>query len=170
MLDQHKIAIWRNHDYIHLHKPDGVYEGFIEASGWRSYYREGLFHLPDTRVQTVINTLKQKFDTGTIRYIGDRNQPCSRILYLPGAPGGRRQIQAIAAMKPDLVICGELQEWETAEYVRDARAAGTRISLLVMGHVASEEPGSAWMAKWVKQHFPLLPVTHIPSGNPFQHY
>ena len=34
------------------------------------------------------------------------------------------QIQAIERVKPDVLICVEIQEWETAEYVRDALAKG----------------------------------------------
>ena len=84
---------------------------------------------------------------------------------MPGAAGGRRQIQAMSKEKPDVLICGEISEWETAEYVRDARTKGQQLSLIVLGHIASEEPGSAYMARWLQKKFPDIPVTHVPAGN-----
>lgn len=168
LLNKHKIAIWRNHDYAHSYKPDGVYQGFIDASGWKQYYQEnGLFDLPSTTLQSVINVLKQKFATGPVRFIGNLHASCKKVLYMPGAPGGRRQIEAINRIKPDVAICGEIQEWETAEYVRDARSKGNNVSLVVMGHSVSEEPGSAWMAEWLKKNISDVKVYHVPSNNPF---
>jgi hypothetical protein len=43
------------------------------------------------------------------------------LVVLPPASGGQSQIGAIQKYDPDLLICGELNEWETSEYVRDAR-------------------------------------------------
>ena len=100
-----------------------------------------------------------------VRYIGDPEQHCSRVLFMPGAPGGQRQIEAIAKVKPDVLICGELQEWETAEYVRDARAKGDKIALVVLGHIASEEAGSEFMLNWLKKNVPKIKATHINCGN-----
>ena len=87
---------------------------------------------------------------------------------MPGASGGRSHITAIRKNKPDVLVCGEIQEWETAEYVRDARATGEQIALIVLGHIASEEPGSEWMLNWLQKNVPGVPVTHIPAGNSLQ--
>ena len=87
---------------------------------------------------------------------------------IPGAAGGRNQISAASSAKPDVLIVGELSEWETAEYVRDARAAGNKISLIVLGHADSEEPGSKYMADWVKKNIDGVKVVEIPAGNPFK--
>jgi hypothetical protein len=42
------------------------------------------------------------------------------------AAGGTRQIAAIQKEKPDVLICGELNEWETSEYIRDLRYMGLK--------------------------------------------
>ncbi|HKO78827.1 MAG TPA: Nif3-like dinuclear metal center hexameric protein, partial [Chitinophagaceae bacterium] len=101
----------------------------------------------------------------TLRYIGNPEQTCKKVLLMPGAAGGRRQIESISKQQPDVLICGEIQEWETAEYVRDARTKGQQLSLIVLGHIASEEPGSAYMAEWLRKKIPGINVTHIPAGN-----
>ena len=84
---------------------------------------------------------------------------------MPGAWGGRRQIESISQQQPDVLVCGEIQEWETAEYVRDAQTKGQQVSLVVLGHIASEEPGSEYMADWLRKKIPGIPVTHIPAKN-----
>jgi hypothetical protein len=102
-----------------------------------------------------------------LRSFGDLSKSCLRILVMPGAAGGRSQIQMMKKYEPDLLICGELSEWETAEYVRDARYQGRLLSLLVLGHSPSEEPGMEWMAPWLEKKVPGVKVTHIASGSPF---
>jgi putative NIF3 family GTP cyclohydrolase 1 type 2 len=84
---------------------------------------------------------------------------------LPGAAGGKRQISEMSTKKPDVLICGEISEWETAEYVRDAQAKGDKLSLIVLGHIASEEPGSEFMIGWLKQNVPNIKAIHIHPGN-----
>ena len=113
----------------------------------------------------MIGHLKEKLSIEKVRYIGDPSQSCSHLLLMPGAAGGRRQIESIGKVKPDVLICGEISEWETAEYVRDARAKGDNISLVLLGHIASEEPGSEFMLNWLKEKVPTIKSTHIPSGN-----
>ena len=42
LLDEHGIAVWRFHDYWHLHQPDGIITGLLRDLGWlmtiSSYY------------------------------------------------------------------------------------------------------------------------------------
>ena len=86
---------------------------------------------------------------------------------MPGAAGGERQIRSISDTQPDVAIVGEVQEWETAEYIRDARASGKNISLIVLGHIDSENGGSAYMKEWINKNVAGIQVTHINSNNPF---
>ena len=170
LLTKNNITIWRNHDYIHSHVPDGVLEGVVNQLNWKPYQDAGnssVFNLPATDVKTLIQKLKTGLDISTVRYIGDLSQSCSKILLMPGAYGGKRQIEAIGANRPDVLVCGEIQEWETAEYIRDARSKGQNISLIVLGHAVSEEPGAAYMAAWLQKKFPSLTTTHIPCKSPF---
>lgn len=170
LLNDHRIAVWRNHDYIHTHKPDGVYSGLLDKLGWKSYVQPSApqnVELPATTLSGLIHTLKEKLGIKVLRYIGDEKQVCRKILLIPGAYGGERQISAIGQYNPDVAIVGEVQEWETPEYVRDARASGKSLSLIVLGHIDSEEAGSIYLKDWLNKHVPSVKVTHIPSGNPF---
>ena len=79
----------------------------------------------------------------------------------------RKQIGWIQQYQPDVFVCGELNEWETSEYIRDALYQGKKISLVVLGHAVSEEPGLEWLVPVLHEKVPGIPVTHIPSGDAF---
>lgn len=170
LLKDNNITVWRNHDYIHSHKPDGVMDGVAEKLGWKKYMQgaDSNYDIPETTLKNLIAHCKKSLGISHVRYKGDLADKCSKVLLVPGAAGGRNQITATSTAKPDLLIVGELSEWETAEYVRDARAAGNKLSLIVLGHADSEEPGSKYMADWVKKNIPGMKVIEIPAGNPFK--
>lgn len=169
LLKQHNIAVWRNHDYLHTHKPDGVMAGLVAALGWQNYYQpetRSRFELPATSLKNLVAHVKDKLNIQMVRYMGEPTQSCRKVLLLPGASGARRHIAEIEKEKPDVVLCGEAQEWETVEYVRDARAKGDKLSLVLLGHAVSEEPGAEWLASWLKPKLPGLKITHVVSRNP----
>ena len=169
LLQENNITIWRAHDCVHKIKPDGVTSGVVAKLGWNDYYKgEKTFTIPTLSFAQLVNYVKQKLEVPQLRVIGDNADSCSRICLLPGAWGGKIQMNSIIADKPDVLIVGELSEWETAEYVRDARLLGDKLSLIVIGHAMSEEPGMEWLAQWLQSRLPGIPITHIPSGNPLK--
>ncbi|TXE08959.1 NGG1p interacting factor NIF3 [Algoriphagus aquimarinus] len=166
LLDEHGIAVWRNHDYVHSLKIDGVQAGVVKELGWESYYKQNaVLNLPETTLGDLITHIKTKMNVPALRYVGDLSQRASKIALIPGAAGGRRQIEMMQKEKPDVLICGESPEWETPEYVRNANEMGEKLALIVIGHSASEEGGSEFMAEWIKENLPEIPVYHVPSGN-----
>jgi putative NIF3 family GTP cyclohydrolase 1 type 2 len=167
LLAKNSIAVWRNHDYIHRLTTDGVRAGVVKQLGWEKYQgsNPSVFQLPSTTLRALIGDVKRKLGIPTVRYVGDLADSCAKVLLMPGAAGGRNQIGAIAREKPDVVLCGEVAEWETAEYTRDARSKGEKISLVVLGHVASEEPGSRFLADWLTEKVAGIKTTHVPAGN-----
>jgi putative NIF3 family GTP cyclohydrolase 1 type 2 len=168
LLNKHNIAIWRNHDYIHHLVPDGVTTGVLAKLDWQKYADHdvpNIITLPKTTLKGLIMHTKATLNIARVRYIGDPAQKCSRVLLMPGAAGGQRQIEAIIKVKPDVLVAGEIQEWETAEYVRDALAKGDNLSLVILGHIASEEPGSEFMLNWLKEKVPGIKAAHVRSGN-----
>lgn len=170
LLDKHKIVVWRCHDYIHAHQPDGVMMGNIVALGWEKYadpQKPYLINLPAASLSSIIDHTKSKLGIKHLRFVGNKNQQCSKIVFIPGSAGGKMQINAIASQKPDLLIVGEVDEWETSEYVRDLRAAGKNTSLLVLGHIVSEEQGMEWLAKWLQPQVGGIKVQHIAPGDAF---
>jgi putative NIF3 family GTP cyclohydrolase 1 type 2 len=170
LLEKNKIVVWRFHDYWHMNNPDGVRMGVLTVLDWKRYYdpmNPRVVIIPALSLKNVVGLVKARLGIERVRMIGDLNHICQRILLMPGASGGRSHIQQLKETQPDLIIVGELAEWETAEYVRDSRAMGTKRSLIVLGHSQSEEPGMKWLVQWLQPKIKDIKVTHVPSNNPF---
>jgi putative NIF3 family GTP cyclohydrolase 1 type 2 len=170
LLKEHAITVWRFHDYWHRHDPDGVRMGVLTDLGWDHYYdakNPRMITIPGMPLKMVLAHVKKKLGIKNVRFIGDLSQPCQRILLMPGASGGRSQIQTFSSEQPDVLICGEVAEWETSEYIRDLQAMGVRKSLVILGHSQSEEPGMQWLVRWLQPKVPFIKVSHIASNNPF---
>ncbi len=170
LLRKNKIAVWRFHDYWHAHRPDGVRKGVVLKMGWAQYdpQSSGIISIPETGLSALIQEFKKNLGINHLRVIGNMGQRCKRIALLPGAAGGQSQLRMAEELQPDVLVVGEVHEWETAEYIRDARALGKKISLIVLGHSVSEEPGMDWLVSWLQPKIPGIPVTHIPATDPFQ--
>lgn len=171
LLEENGIAIWRNHDYIHRHQPDGVYSGFLDKLMWKPYVADEsnprVVEIPEIRLSELIKQVKSRLGIDMVRYMGDPDQVCRKILLLPGAMGGQNHIRLVSEHNPDVLLIGEAQEWTTPEYIRDRSASGKETSLIVLGHADSEDPGSVYMKDWLNKKIPGIEVTHIHSGNPY---
>ncbi len=76
------------------------------------------------------------------------------------------QIRQFSQSGADVLAVGEINEWETCEYARDAISAGQKKALIVLGHANSEEPGMKYLAEWLKPLVPGVKITHVPCGEP----
>ena len=163
--------VWRFHDYWHTHRPDGVQMGVLTKLGWQNYYNAEnprMVVLSAMTLADVMKHAKKSLGIRQVKFIGDPKQVCKRVALMPGAAGGRSQIQLLQAEKPDVLIVGEVAEWETAEYIRDAQAMKLPMSLIVLGHAESEEPGMEWLVSWLQPKVPDIKVTNVPSHYPFK--
>jgi len=169
LLEKNKITVWRLHDYLHSFRPDGVFYGVLQKAGWTSYYKTGspILELPPISFGDLAAHLKKSLDIKMIRTIGSPTQSCKRVALLPGAAGGQRHLRVMETEQPDVLVVGEVHEWETAEYIRDARSLGKKNALIVLGHSVSEEPGLEWLKDWLAPRLAGLKVQHIETGNPF---
>lgn len=170
LLEKHKIAVWRFHDYCHSLKPDAIRYGVVKKAGWTQYYKNEspALTIPATPLGELVKYLKSRLGIQKLRVIGDLGQQCSKLAIMPGAAGGQRQVSVAVAEKPDVLIVGETPEWEGVEYARDGRLLGSNMALIVLGHAVSEEPGMEYFAEWLRPKVGELKVTHVPSRDPFQ--
>ena len=111
---------------------------------------------------------QQKLALSRTFYVGNPQLRCKNVGILPGAWGGSKQIDMLSTENIEVLIVGEVAEWETCEYVRDAAFAGMSKGLIVLGHARSEEPGMRWAAEWLRKFIPAnVSVQYAPSNDPF---
>lgn len=177
LLDEHGIVVWRFHDYMHALRPDGVLAGLLDDLGWSEHAvtdtdRAALpstFHLDPTPLTELVASLKDRLGIEhPLQVIGDPDMICRRVGLLPGAYGGRRHIEYLGRVDVDVLLVGEINEWETSIYVRDAASMGRPTALVMLGHENSEEPGMAWLAEWLRPRLDGVPVVHIPTQDAFR--
>jgi putative NIF3 family GTP cyclohydrolase 1 type 2 len=168
LLKDNNITVWRCHDYIHKMTPDPVTMGVLNKMGWEDKMINkipNLIQLSNQTLKDIIFSLKSKMGVDELRYMGSLTEQTNKILFIPGAAGSTTHIAALKMYKPDVLICGEVEEWTTVEYIRDTRSRGESVSLILLGHIASEEPSASFMLGWVKERFPAIASKHIPAGN-----
>lgn len=172
-IDDHKLVVWRFHDYIHSIRPDGILSGMVVKLGWKDYAVNGRlddFSIPETTLSGLLDYLKNIFPGNAFYVVGDPDLKLSRVRFLCGAPGSEAHIAALAEKNVDAVIAGEVPQWETYEYMRDAVQQGRNKAIVFIGHVYSEEAGMEFCADWLKGFVKGIPVSFIASGPSYWSY
>ena len=62
-------------------------------------------------------------------------------------------------------IAGETHEWETVEYVTDARSEGRAKALILLGHIASEQAGMEECARWLRTFLTGVPIEFVATSD-----
>lgn len=168
-IQQHHMVVFRFHDQMHSISPDPVAMGLVEALGWQSYMDAGSpwqLTIPRTTLLELSRELAKTLNAQSLRVVGNPALPITHVALLPGAAGTQKQINALRSDAVEVLLAGEVPEWETVEYVRDASAQGRHKALILLGHEVSEEPGMKACAADLRALFPNLPVALVPAGQP----
>jgi putative NIF3 family GTP cyclohydrolase 1 type 2 len=169
LIAEHQIAIWRFHDYLHTLQPDRTFTGLFKALDWTNYVlpeQSFVCRLPPRPLADLVQEIKSRLGVASVRVAGDLQMTCETVGIMVGAIGGEMHIKTLGRLGLDVLICGEIHEWETSEYVRDAIRLGHPRALIVIGHSVSEEDGMREIIPWLEERLPGLSITFIPAGHP----
>ncbi len=175
-LEDTGLVIWRFHDYSHRMKPDVIVHGVVRRLGWENYQTwaddDRLYDIPEISFEDLVQRCKTRLGISHLKVVGDPGTKCRRAAIFTGWGSSGilddDQVLYLVKKKADVVICGESAEWVTCEYVRDAMEAGIGKGLIILGHAASEEPGTADVVEWLQPLIPDVKVTFVPAGDPFR--
>ncbi len=165
------VVIWRFHDYLHSLTPDSTVCGLVAELGWEvteAVTQTQLCAITPLSLGALAAHVKARLGVPQVRVVGDLEALCRTVAVVPGAPGIAHQLRLFSRPEVDALIIGEISEWETSEYARDARAFGGHKGLIITGHAASEEPGMRWVIPWLKARVPGVPFHFIPTGSLFE--
>ncbi|MEM9143716.1 MAG: Nif3-like dinuclear metal center hexameric protein, partial [Bacteroidota bacterium] len=170
---KNNLVVWRFHDYIHRIRPDGILTGMIEKLDWgenleteNSY----TFTFPEITLQVLLDDLKDTFPKSAFQVVGDPQMKLDKVALLPGSWGSMAQIGQLRKKDIQVVIAGEVPEWETYEYVRDAIAQGRKKAIIFLGHINSEEYGMKFCADWLGQFIQDIPIHFVECGSSYWTY
>lgn len=172
-IDDNKLVVWRFHDYIHRIKPDAIDYGMALKLGWLKYTDTKAvehFVIPETTLKELLQTLKKIFPGNAFNVIGNREMKLTKVAFSAGAPGSAVHFSMLEDNNVDVLIAGEVSQWETYEYVRDAVSQGRNKAVIFLGHVTSEEPGMEYCAEWLKGFLNNIPIYFVKSGPSYWTY
>jgi putative NIF3 family GTP cyclohydrolase 1 type 2 len=165
LIEQHNLVIWRFHDYLHSIPPDATLVGLLRELEWEPYLQTDFqCRIPPMTLGQLVAHLKARLGVESMRVVGDSDLRCEYVCVLPGFIGREVQIGVLGRPEVNVVIVGEIHEWETSEYARDAVSLGQSKALIVLGHAASEEPGMRAIIPWLQERIPGVPITFVPTG------
>lgn len=187
LLDEAGIAIWRDHDHMHCHNPDGIFTGVLKYLGWEKQavvdrntgcFAHFLVEVPEMTVEELCRHLMRSIGMNGVRYIGrpqDKIRSIALVGHLfpsdyglkhrDGSPA-EYSVQIIRTLeeKADVIIPGEIIDWTVLSYVRDAIQQGRTKAMINLGHLNWEELGMKYAQEWIGdlvEH--RVPVTYVPS-------
>ncbi len=180
LIKDNGIVIYRDHDHIHMHNPDGIFHYLIKQLGWMDYITDTESHVPDfklpeTTLGDLVKHIKEKMELDTIRFIGDPNAVVSTVAFcghlLPNADTNWSNNDQVAkSWDYDVVIPGEIVEWTVPLYFHDAKALGKAKGMIMPGHFIQEEAGMRWAEEWLR---PLvgddMDITFVAAGDMFSY-
>ena len=168
-IEKHKLVVFRLTQHWNQRKPDPRAQGLASAMGWKKYQAgEDALHydVPAITLEALASQLKKTLGTrGGIRAIGDRSITVQKVGLLPGYT----TIQASIAMMPsvDVIVTGEVQEWESATYAQDVAFAGVKKGFISIGRIVNEAAAMRVCADWLGAIVPEVPVRFISAGDPY---
>lgn len=168
-IEANRLVVFRLLDHWRGRTPDPFVRGLADALGWSRYAVVGdnaRFDVPPVTLTTLASHVKRRLGArGGIRVIGKPDTRVRRVALLPGSTPITASLEALP--QADVLIAGEVREWESVEYARDVVASGQRKGMVLVGRVVSEDPGMRQAAQWLRTLVPELPVRHIAVGDPY---
>jgi len=168
-IEKNGIVVYRLRDHWRARKQDDMANGLAEALGWTHHRVPGdvaLYDIPAATLADTVAAVRKKLNLrGGLRAIGDPKAKIRRVMLYPG------QMDIAVMLKyfdqVDLLLAGEVREWECPPYAVDMNTAGEKRSLVTIGRVVSEDPGMRACAAWLKTVVKGVPVKWISAGDPY---
>ena len=177
-IEDHGLILWRfSENWLSLPTQPRL-RGLAGALGWAkqqdlaaservSLVGAGVYALPAGRLSGLAAQIKSSLGLRAMRVLGDPNATVSRVVVRPGYLTVPDALQMVRSTKADVVVCGESCEWEVFPFYEDWVTAGSGKAFIMLGHAASEKPGTLEMAAWIKALVSEVPVSAILSEEPF---
>ena len=168
-LDKHGLVVFRFSDHWRQRRPSPFAVGQARQLGWSKLQVSddpSRYAIPAVTLETLVATIQKSLGIrGGLRVVGDPKTLVRTVALLPGSTPIAAALDTFPSV--DLVIAGEVREWESVEYARDLVFSGARKGLVLLGRIVSEEGGMAECARWLTTVVPEVPVWHVTAGDPY---
>jgi putative NIF3 family GTP cyclohydrolase 1 type 2 len=168
-IEKNGLVVFRLRDHWQARKENDMVTGLANALGWSKHrvkIDDALYDIPPATAQETVDLIRGKLNLRAgLRVVGDRQATVRRVLLHPGAMTPAIMWQRYSTV--DMVVAGEVREWENTFYAADIFTAGEKRALVTVGRVVSEDPGMRACAEWLKTVVKEVPATWIGAGDPY---
>jgi putative NIF3 family GTP cyclohydrolase 1 type 2 len=166
-IEKNGLVVFRLHDHWQIRKEGEMATGLAEALGWgrnRIKPDDVLYEIPPAAAEDVVGQIRKKLSLrGGLRAVGDRKATVRKVMLCPGVMTPSTIWQRYAEV--DLIIAGEVREWENTYFAADLFSAGEKHGLVTIGRVVSEDPGMRACAAWLSTVVKEVPAQWIGAGD-----
>jgi putative NIF3 family GTP cyclohydrolase 1 type 2 len=163
------LVAFRLRDRWQARKENEMLTGFAAALGWsgrRVKEGDAVYEIPPASAEDVVAAIRERLHLRAgLRAVGDRKATIRRVLLHPGAMTTATMWSRYSEV--DMIVAGEVREWENTLYAADIFTAGEKRALITVGRVVSEDPGMSACAGWLKKVVKEVPVIWIGAGDPY---
>jgi putative NIF3 family GTP cyclohydrolase 1 type 2 len=168
-IDKNGLVVFRLRDHWQARKENDMVIGLANALGWskrRVTSDDALYEIPPATAVDTVALIRGKLNLRAgLRVVGDRQATVRRVLLHPGSMTPAIMWQRYSTV--DMIVAGEVREWENTFYAADMFTAGEKRALVTVGRVVSEDPGMRACAEWLKSVVKEVPATWIGAGDPY---
>ncbi len=168
-IEKNGLVVFRLRDHWHARKQNDMVTGLAGALGWSAHRvkdDDALYAIPPATAEATVALIRSKLNLrGGLRVVGDRKASIRRVLLFPGSMTPPIMWERYSEV--DMIVAGEVREWENTHYAADMFATGEKRALVTTGRVASEDPGMRLCAEWLKTVVKEAPAKWIGVGDPY---
>lgn len=166
-IEKNGLVVYRLRDGWQARKENELTTGLAESLGWTKYRvkpDDVLYDIPKATAEETVAYIRKKLNLrGGLRAVGDRKATVRRVLLYPGSMTPATMWQRYE--ETDLIVAGEVREWENTHYAADIYTVGEKRGLITIGRVVSEDPGMRACAAWLKNVVKEVPAQWITVGD-----
>jgi putative NIF3 family GTP cyclohydrolase 1 type 2 len=168
-IEDNGLIVYRFHDRWRARRQDDMVAALADALGWKAQAvsgGNGLYDIPPATAEQVVANIRRRLKlNGGLRAVGDRTARVRRVLLYPGSM--MPSVMWTRYTEADLIIAGEVREWENTHFAADLLTAGEKHGLVTIGRVVSEDPGMRLCSAWIQSIVKELPVRHFDAGDAY---
>jgi putative NIF3 family GTP cyclohydrolase 1 type 2 len=166
-IEKNGLVVFRLRDHWESRKENDMVTGLADSLGWSKYRvrpDDVLYDIPEATAEETVAAIRKKLNLrGGLRAVGDRTARVRRVMLHPGAMTPAVMWQRYS--EADLLVAGEVREWENTFYAADIYTAGEKRGLVTIGRVVSEDAGMRACADWLKTVAKEIAAQWIPAGD-----
>ncbi|PWU06375.1 MAG: hypothetical protein C5B51_12345 [Terriglobia bacterium] len=168
-IEKNGLVVFRLRDHWQARKENDMVTGFAGALGWtrrRVKNDDALYDIPPATAEATVAWIRGKLNLRAgLRAAGDRKATIRRVFLFPGSMTPATMWQRYSEV--DMIVAGEVREWENTHYAADMFTAGEGRALVTTGRIVSEEPGMRVCAEWLRTVVKEVPARWIGVGDPY---